>query len=938
MKRTLALIKIFFIFLSLLAILQTFKIAGSIVKWLQTLLNKIIELVKKAAYVSIILYGISLLTAYAIFRAQLINTSGGIVIIILSTILFIAELHTIFHLYGMFYSIWPRKYPEYKKLNRDRKLRINMFICVCGEPAAIVRNTILGAKNAAKHYKKLVSPIHKPRVIVINDGYVAKKENRKEIKDLCRRLGVEHIARRKPGGFKAGNINNALSKTKTSDPHNTIDIVFDSDFAAKEEFLTEITKPFKDDGIDFVQSPQRYQNEDTWVAKASAAHQIFFFDHICPAKGYDNALFLCGTNFAIRRSALDSVNGLDTRFITEDYATSLNLHLKGKKGVFMPKVLALGFAPTSLKQYFSQQLRWSKGNFDVTRAYLKQILFGSLTFKQKLHYILSATYYLIGLRDLILMLAPIPYLFFGTPLIKANTMTFLGLVYGPLLVYNFILYSKTFKHPIKSIVLDLISFPIFTLAFLSSLLQKNLAFIVTIKKYERENPFNVYKIQIAVAATLLSGLLFNIFTHLNLSFGAVVNYFWAVFDIIFLTLGFFLIAKENAYLDFIGNAKNAILNLVPNLNYIIPARQFVFKSALAFSTSFAMINLMGMIDGQGHFVLLDRIKTEVDARREQELLVPSKGVYYGYYLPQLNNQPITPTVNVVNGEKPTLVMFYQDWNKDSGFNLEFLRSIYKQNVIPVITWEPWDSKNTEVASINQFDYSPKVIAEGKYDEYIKNWARGAAEFKKPFFLRFAHEMNGNWYPWGKVNGNTPEDYKKMWIHVHDIFEKEGATNIIWVWSPNNTDGFGKSDNVLDYFPGHQFADWVGFSGFNWGKTYSFNRWLSFKDLSKEIYSQLSKLNKPIMVTETSSVSYGGNKTEWFRKTLLEDIPSLNLIKAVILFDQDFKSADFSLSSAQYQEEIIKKHILKNDYYLKTPLLSYTDFKKISFVPQFSGLR
>lgn len=199
-----------------------------------------------------ILYGALLLTLYLAFRVQLINLNPFLAIF--SIILFIAELHTILHLYGMFYSIWPRKYPKYDKEYVNHLLRFNLFICVCGEPADIVASTIAGAKEAADYYVEKIDPLYKPRVIVLNDGYVAKKDNWQEIIDVCNRLGVECITRTTPGGFKAGNINHALSVVTTPDPENTLDIIFDADFAAKKEFLTEIVKPFEDHSVDFVQS------------------------------------------------------------------------------------------------------------------------------------------------------------------------------------------------------------------------------------------------------------------------------------------------------------------------------------------------------------------------------------------------------------------------------------------------------------------------------------------------------------------------------------------------------------------------------------------------------------------------------------------------------------------------------------------------------------
>jgi cellulose synthase (UDP-forming) len=493
-------------------------------------------------------FGVSLmalwLCAYLFFRAYYINLSSWW-IAPFAVLLFLAELHSITHMYGMLYSLWPRKYDSWPNLNRSRDLQCNMFVCVCGEPVEVVRETALAALEAGRVYQRTIDPIHPPRVIMLNDGKVANKDNWREVEAMCAEIGIVHIARSVPGGFKAGNINNGLKETPTDDPFNTLDIIFDSDFCAKPEFLVEITKPFIEDDIDWVQTPQRYQNEKTWVAKASAAHQIFFFEYICPAKGYDNALFLCGTNFAIRRSALDMVGGIETEYITEDYATSLNLHAIGRRGVFMPQVLALGMAPTSLKQYFTQQRRWSKGSFDTTKGYMRELLFGKMTIKQKMHYMLSATYYLIGLRDLILMMAPVPYLFWGISLIRANSLSFLLFIYLPMVVPNFILYLKMFRYPVKSLVLDVVSFPVFTSAFFQSLFGQKLGFVVTIKKYEKENPFAVYKTQIFVALLLMVGLFYSATHHRYLGLGMGINYWWASFNTFFLSLGFFLIAREN---------------------------------------------------------------------------------------------------------------------------------------------------------------------------------------------------------------------------------------------------------------------------------------------------------------------------------------------------------------------------------------------------------
>ena len=56
-------------------------------------------------------------------------------------------------------------------------------------------------------------------------------------------------------------------------------------------------------------------------------------------------------------------------------------------------------------------------------------------------------------------------------------------------------------------------------------------------------------------------------------------------------------------------------------------------------------------------------------------------------------------------------------------------------------------------------YSLRRIAAGAHDA---SCARSPAPWRRttgPVLLRFAHEMNADWYPWGVVtNGNTPAHY------------------------------------------------------------------------------------------------------------------------------------------------------------------------------------
>jgi len=152
-----------------------------------------------------------------------------------------------------------------------------------------------------------------------------------------------------------------------------------------------------------------------------------------------------------------------------------------------------------------------------------------------------------------------------------------------------------------------------------------------------------------------------------------------------------------------------------------------------------------------------------------------------------------------------------------------------------IKLEPWSWKGKDDKSFRLED----VVA-GKYDHLLKHFAEGAKAFEKPIFVSFAHEMNGNWYPW---SGN-PALYKKAFQHVHDAIERAGAKNITWVWNPDIV------SSAKEYYPGDKYVDWIAIDGYN---TQDYGApWRSCSELFSEKMTELGSLGKPIMIGEFAS--------------------------------------------------------------------------------------
>jgi beta-mannanase len=127
----------------------------------------------------------------------------------------------------------------------------------------------------------------------------------------------------------------------------------------------------------------------------------------------------------------------------------------------------------------------------------------------------------------------------------------------------------------------------------------------------------------------------------------------------------------------------------------------------------------------------------------------------------------------------------------------------------MVTWEPYFFTDQKA---NPFPL--QAIAAGRFDDYLRRQGQQFAAFQRPLVIRLAHEMNGDWYPWGQgVNGNTPDDYVAAFRHVHEVVTAAGATNVVWLWAPNFLNGISAATPLASLYPGSDVVDWVGADGY-----------------------------------------------------------------------------------------------------------------------------
>lgn len=237
----------------------------------------------------------------------------------------------------------------------------------------------------------------------------------------------------------------------------------------------------------------------------------------------------------------------------------------------------------------------------------------------------------------------------------------------------------------------------------------------------------------------------------------------------------------------------------------------------------------------------------------------------------------------------SLVMWYADW-AHSEPSLAQLQAVGRRGSIPEITWEPWDALRPVRT---QPKYRLRNIIAGHFDSYIRTWARTLAAYRRPVRLRFAQEMNGNWYPWSEhANGNRPGEFAQAWRHIHGIFDAADAKNVQWVWSP------AAISIPPDEYPGDAYVTMVSLSVFNGGLQLRYSRWRPPENLLAHPLARLREIapSKRIELSEIGCAEGGGSRSAWIAG-MFEMLRRHPQIRSLIWYDLR-KGSDWRVESSR----------------------------------------
>jgi len=148
---------------------------------------------------------------------------------------------------------------------------------------------------------------------------------------------------------------------------------------------------------------------------------------------------------------------------------------------------------------------------------------------------------------------------------------------------------------------------------------------------------------------------------------------------------------------------------------------------------------------------------------------------------------------------------------------QYIETSYNKGGVITISWH----LNNPLTGKTAWDPAPGTVASvlpgGEKNDLYKSWLDKVAAFIEnlkgkngeliPVIFRPFHELNGNWFWWGKDH-STPDEYKQLYRStVAYLRDEKKVHNILYAF---NTDRFSSKKEYLEKYPGDEWVDVIGF--------------------------------------------------------------------------------------------------------------------------------
>ena len=390
------------------------------------------------------------------------------------------------------WSAWRAKDPLPVVPPPGLRIAFTTTIVPSKEPLDVVRATLAAARHI-RHAGQL-------------DLWLLDEGDDPDVRAMCEALGVNHFSRKNveewnqsSGPYKArtkhGNHNAWLARH--GDRYH-VEISVDPDHVPLPNMCERMLGYFNDPDVAFVCGPQVYGNYDRFLTRAAESQAYLFQSVIQRSANHSACGMFVGTNHAFRISTWRQIGGFQDS-ITEDMATSLAVHgavnpatQNHWKSVYTPDVVAVGEGPATWTDFFSQQLRWSRGADEVLiDGGLSR--FRKLSWRRRLHYGLLLSYYpSAAVSWLVGMALAASYVITGaTGLhltdVRSWSMLYLDLALVQLSLYFWLRRLNVSPHEeagstgLAGMFVSMLATPIYVSALFGAVIRRPMSFVVTPK-------------------------------------------------------------------------------------------------------------------------------------------------------------------------------------------------------------------------------------------------------------------------------------------------------------------------------------------------------------------------------------------------------------------------------------------------------------------------
>jgi cellulose synthase/poly-beta-1,6-N-acetylglucosamine synthase-like glycosyltransferase len=310
----------------------------------------------------------------------------------------------------------------------------NMRRPVPMEPAVGLRVALVTTRVASEPVEALEETFRKMAAVTYpHDSYLLDEEDNPEAIAACHRANVIHFSRRgRPeyntaeGKFQArtkgGNLNSWLYEFGKKYEFVTF---LDPDHGPHPDFLDKVLGYFANKQVAFVQGPQvLYNHRANWIARGATEQSYLFYGPFQMGLFGIGACVVNGSHSTFRVQDLFALKG-DGYAVhdADDILTSMRIHALGKRGVYVPEVIAEGLAPETWEEFSKQQARWAYSMFHLLFYFYIPGLF-RMPWRCKIVYLVLTSFYFRGVLFCGLLLLPFISAFTGNPPVNAHIAAF----------------------------------------------------------------------------------------------------------------------------------------------------------------------------------------------------------------------------------------------------------------------------------------------------------------------------------------------------------------------------------------------------------------------------------------------------------------------------------------------------------------------------------